>query len=461
MNMTFAEITGEVITRDSKKYEDARLSWNRAIDVHPLIIIYCYKEKDVINAIKFAKKNSFEFRIRSGGHSYEGYSTGENLLVIDVSNLKEINIDEDKKIVKLGGGVRNREAYEALGAKGYPFPGGGCPTVGVAGLILGGGWGYSSRFLGLACDSLLEVEMIDYKGNKLILNENSNSDLFWACRGSGGGNFGVVVSLTLKLPEKVNKGTLIRMNYKNIGEEDTIKILTNLQKLYKNLDCRMNLKTSIYNSKEEGTGIKIIGLFYGDAIEARKILKLVTEVSEKIQVNFDCMTVVECNRWIQDSHPEYEKYKSAGRFLYKDLKEEDILNLLDIIKERAEGAYYTAITLYGLGGKVKEIEKNDTAFYYRDAKFIVGFQSVWEDNKYKESNKKWFLPRYNRISKLTKGAFVNFPLHELKSFEEEYFGDNYRRLKKVKDKYDPNNFFTFPQGIKGANELLSDKNNKR
>ena len=103
MNMTFAEITGEVITRDSKKYEDARLSWNRAIDVHPLIIIYCYKEKDVINAIKFAKKNSFEFRIRSGGHSYEGYSTGENLLVIDVSNLKEINIDEDKKIVKLGG----------------------------------------------------------------------------------------------------------------------------------------------------------------------------------------------------------------------------------------------------------------------------------------------------------------------------------------------------------------------
>ena len=82
-----------------------------------------------------------------------------------------------------------------MGAKGHPFPGGGCPTVGVAGLILGGGWGYSSRFLGLACDSLLEVEMIDYKGNKLILNENSNSDLFWACRGSGGGNFGVVVSL--------------------------------------------------------------------------------------------------------------------------------------------------------------------------------------------------------------------------------------------------------------------------
>ncbi|NLZ34532.1 FAD-binding oxidoreductase [Clostridium isatidis] len=461
MNINFDEISGEVITRSNKKYDEAKLSWNRAIDVNPLIIINCYNEIDVINAIKFVKKNYLEFRIRSGRHSYEGYSTGENLVVIDVSNLKEISIDEDKGIVKLGGGVRNREAYEALGAKGYPFPGGGCPTVGVAGLILGGGWGYSSRYLGLACDSLLEIEMIDYKGNKLILNENINRDLFWACRGAGGGNYGVVVSLTLKLPEKVDMGTLIRINYKNINEEDAVKILENLQNLYRNLDYKMNLKTSLYNSKEDGIGIKLIGLFYGEDSEARKILKSITEVSEKIEADFDYMTILECNRWIQDSHPEYESYKSGGRFLYKELDAKDIRSLLDIIKERAKGSYYTAITLYGLGGKVKEISKAQTAFYYRDAKFILGFQTVWEDNKYKNNNKDWFLARYNIITELTEGAFVNFPLHELKNYEEEYFGANLKRLKEIKEKYDPNNFFIFPQVINGTNELLSDNTNKR
>jgi len=461
MKMNLEEISGEVLTRTNKKYDEAKLSWNRAIDFHPSLIINCFNEEDVINAINFVNKNSLEFRIRSGRHNYEGYSTGEDIVVIDVSNLKEININEEKGTVKLGGGIRNREAYEALGAKGYPFPGGGCPTVGVAGLILGGGWGYSSRYLGLACDSLLEMEMIDYKGNKLILNDKSNSDLFWACKGSGGGHYGVVVSLTLKLQEKVDMGTLIRINYKNINEEDAVKILENLQNLYRDLDYKMNLKTSLYNSKEDGIGIKLIGLFYGEDTEARKILKSITEVSEKIVADFDYMTILECNRWIQDSHPEYERYKSGGRFLYNDLDAKDIRSLLDIIKERAEGAYYTAITLYGLGGKVKEISKDASAFYYRDAKFILGFQTVWDDNKYKKNNIEWFLPRYKILTKITKGAFVNFPLHELKNYEEEYYGNNLKKLKEIKRKYDPRNFFRFPQVINGTNELLSDKNNKR
>ncbi|MDC9324221.1 FAD-binding oxidoreductase, partial [Clostridioides difficile] len=152
-----------------------------------------------------------------GAHNYEGYSTGDDIIVIDLSRMNKINLDEESNMVTIEGGVRNREAYDFLCSKGYPFPGGGCPTVGIAGLTLGGGWGYSSRFLGLACDSLMEIEFIDYKGNLITANSNTNEDLFWASKGCGGGNFGVVVSMTFKLAAKVENVTLIDLEYINLA----------------------------------------------------------------------------------------------------------------------------------------------------------------------------------------------------------------------------------------------------
>ena len=105
------------------------------------------------------------------------------------------------------------------------------------------------------------------------------------------------------------------------------------------------------------------------------------------------MSVLDVNREIQDSHPEYERYKSSGRFVYRDYTREEIADLIKLIDERAEGATYTAITFYGLGGVIKEVKKDSTAFYHRDANFILGFQSVWEEAKYAQANVKWFKER--------------------------------------------------------------------
>ncbi|MGN0027373.1 MAG: FAD-binding oxidoreductase, partial [Clostridium sp.] len=218
-------LTGKIITREDRDYNESIKAWNRAINKHPFIIVYCYTEEDVINAIKWSRENSKEIRVRSGAHSYEGYSTGDGVVVIDVSNINYIDINEEKGYVKIGGGVRNREAYEALGKKGYPFPGGGCPTVGVPGLILGGGWGYSARYLGLASDSLLEAEIINYKGQKLIVNRNQNKDLFWAIMGSGGCNFGVITSMTLKIEKKEEMGSLIYIKYHNATPDTILKAI--------------------------------------------------------------------------------------------------------------------------------------------------------------------------------------------------------------------------------------------
>ncbi|MDQ0148635.1 FAD-dependent oxidoreductase [Eubacterium multiforme] len=450
--INYDRLTGKVIKRDDFEYEESRKSWNRAIQKYPLVFVYCMEKEDVINAICWAKENDIPIRIRSGCHNYEGYSTGNDVAVIDVSKMNSIYIDEKNNKVKIDGGVRNRELYEALGSLGYPFPGGGCPTVGVPGLVLGGGWGYSSRLFGLACDSLIELELIDYEGKRIIANKNINEDLFWACKGGGNGNFGVVTSMTFNIPEKIQMATLISIDYKDIDFEENIDLIQNIQREFKTIDRRLNLKIAIYNSKEKGRGVKITGIFYGDKKEAQEILKPFKNCVSKFNFDLDYKRVVEVNRQIQDSHPPYEKYKSTGRFVYKDYSRDEIRDIINLVNNRPEGSVYVAISLYGLGGAVCDKEKDSTAFYYRDAKFIMGLQSVWEEDEFAPLNREWVKNVFSNIKGITEGSFINFPFAELKNYEEEYYGGNLERLRKVKMKYDPYNVFKFPQGINLKNK---------
>lgn len=451
MNFEYSKLTGRVVTKDDFSYEESRKSWNRAIEKYPLAIVYCTSKEDVSNAIKWSRENNLPLRIRSGCHNYEGYSTGNDVLVIDVSQMNKIYIDEEKNQVKIEGGVRNRELYKATGERNYPFPGGGCPTVGVSGLTLGGGWGYSSRMLGLSCDSLIELELIDCNGNLIVASEDKNSDLFWACKGAGNGNFGVVVSMSFSLPEKKEMGTLITIDYLNLTVDEYIEIFKVWQKEIKTLDIRLNMKVSMYNSIDKGKGIRIIGVFYGSKEEADEILKPFKNAISKVSCNLEYMKVSEINREIQDSHPDYERYKSSGRFVYRDYREEEIISLINIIEDMPEGSTYTAISLYGLGGKILDTPKDSAAFYYRDAKAIIGFQSVWEDPKYAPINRKWVVDNFTYIKSITKGSFINFPLAELENYETEYYGENIEKLRLIKKKYDPENVFEFSQGIQPYN----------
>lgn len=441
--MDFNALSGVVVTKESPNYEECCLSWNRAIEKHPLVIVYCQENQDVIQAIKWAKQYGVPFRIRSGTHHYEGYSTGDQLLVIDVSCMNRIELNETT--VKVQGGVRNRELYEAVCGAGYPFPGGGCPTVGVAGYTLGGGWGYSSRLFGLGCDQLIEAEVITAEGQLIVANANQHEDLFWALRGSGGGNFGVVTSLTYRLPEKIEMATLINIDYEHVGFAKVVDVTLRYQRFFKNLDRRLNLKMAMYNSETKGKGVKLTGLFYGSKEEAQDLLSLFQDATD---FDFYYMTVLQANREIQDSHPEFEMYRSGGRFIHRDYSADELLTMLDLIDERAQGSLYTAITFYGLGGAIADIEKDETAFYYRDASFILGFQSVWEDPKYRAINNEWVLERFNVLATYTRGSFINFPIVQPGDYEKNYYGDNLEALKAVKRKYDPEGIFNFEQAIK-------------
>ncbi|MGL6104532.1 FAD-binding oxidoreductase [Romboutsia sp.] len=240
-----------IITPKSPEYNTSIQEWNRAINKFPYLIAYCENTSDVSEIIHYARKHHLPIRIRSGGHNYEGYSTGNDCVVIDISKMNNTKIDYVNNTVKLDGGTKNTELYNYISNEGYPFSGGTCPTVGVSGYALGGGWGYSARKFGLGCDSLVEVELVNYKGCVLTANKDKNSDLFWALQGAGGGNFGVITSMTFSLPPKVDKVTYVRMYYPGINKNIQVKVLDTWQKWISSVDNDINLSGGLYNTKKK------------------------------------------------------------------------------------------------------------------------------------------------------------------------------------------------------------------
>ncbi|MDR7074047.1 FAD-binding oxidoreductase [Fictibacillus barbaricus] len=447
-SLYFNGLTGEVVTPIDPVYEEARQEWNRAINKFPLVIVYCERKQDVVNAIRWARKRCVSIRIRSGGHHYEGYSTGDCVLVIDVSRLNALKLDKKRNILTIGAGAKNTEVYDFVGSHGFVFPGGTCPTVGVTGFTLGGGWGFSSRLYGLGCDSLLELELVDYEGRLIMANKYCNSDLFWACRGAGGGNFGVVVSMTFQLPKPTNRSvTIVRFYYVGTTKAKQAHVMNIWQHWQPNLDKRMTLVASFYNAEGEGLGIYATGFFYGSQDEARKILQPFAQV-EGFRVTLEESSFLEAVKKVEASYPPSEKFKSTGRFVYRSYSLSELENMAEVVEQPADGSVYSAVSFYALGGVISNVGPEETAFYYRDARYIMGVQSVWTEDAFVEENREWVRERFEYIKSITEGSYVNFPISHLKNYEHEYFGGNARRLNRVNEKYDPFHVFRFPQSLR-------------
>lgn len=444
-------LTGEIILPFDLSYDELRQGYNSAVQKYPFIIVYCFEICDVSNAVKWARKYSIPIRIRSGGHNYEEYSNGNCTLVIDLSNMKKVKINECDELIYVQGGATNQDVYEYVSSRGYPFPGGTCPTVGVSGYALGGGWGLSCRHLGLGCDNLVEIELVNYEGKLIIANKNCNSDLFWALQGAGGGNFGVVVNMTFKLTETIDKVTLIEIDYLNVCSEEQERFVMLWQNWLEKADNRITLISRIYNSEEEGLSMLVRGIFYGNPAAAEKTLKDFFELDNAIY-NLEKVSFLEAVKIIGSSYPDHEKFKSGSRFVLRKFNSNEIKKLANIIKERAEGSVYAGLSMYALGGKVSETDVDNTAFYYRNAKFIIWLETVWEENEYANANKGWIKDNFPYLQSITTGSYINFPYLELDNHLDEYFGHHKYELKCIKEKYDPLNVFSFPQAIDASNK---------
>jgi hypothetical protein len=385
-------------------------------------------------------------RIRSGGHNYEGYSNGDCTVVIDVSEMNGLEIDESAGLLRIGGGVINRQLYAFVSSYGYPFPGGTCPTVGVSGYALGGGWGLSCRHLGLGCDSLEEVEMVDADGNLITASQTVNPELFWACRGAGGGNFGVVVSMLFRLPAKVERVTLIELDYLHAGAARQEDFLKAWGAWLQQADSRMTLLGRAYQTERDGSAMLLRGIFYGEPEEAEQMLQGFFAL-EPTAYSLAYVPFLEAVEIIGSSYPPYEKFSAVSRFASRENISTHASLLVRMIEERPPGSVFEGLSLYALGGKVAETGMDETAFYYRNTDSILWLETVWEDGRFAAENQRWVVERLPALASITTGAYVNFPYRCLPCPLEEYYGQHVDRLRAVKRQYDPCNVFTFPQGI--------------
>jgi FAD/FMN-containing dehydrogenase len=193
-----SKISGRVITIGDPGYDAARLVFNRAFDQHPAMIVRCAGASDVGRALDFAQGRQLPMAVRGGGHSRAGFSGCDGGVVIDLSGMNRVEVDPGKRVARAEAGALVRDLDHATQRFGLATTSGGCPTVGIAGLTLGGGEGQLMSKYGAACDNLMSAQLVTVDGRQVEASQNSNPDLFWAIRG-GGGNFGVATALEYQL----------------------------------------------------------------------------------------------------------------------------------------------------------------------------------------------------------------------------------------------------------------------
>lgn len=447
------QLTGRIVDKKTQGYEEARLVSNYypSKDRFPEAIVFAQNAGDVQNGILWARLNNKEVRIRSGGHNHEAFSTATGALVIDVSEMKHFSLDAVNQMVTVGPGVTGKELYSKLYEHGLTQAGGTCSDVGISGLILTGGMGPLLRKEGLACDSLVALEMVDAKGKMIhATKDNEHNDLFWASCGGGGGNFGVVTSLTLKVYPAPD------VTWFNIGWDWTAsveEIIQTWQDLFIKPDKKWFSHLDVWAKsfsveKFKKQPVKALGVYYGTPEEAKVALAPLLKIG-KPSIVIDTVTWKKAIEEFEEATAVFitakPEYKSTGAFAKNQLPQEAIKKITSAL-EKAPSPLFNFL-LFSLGGKAAEISPTETAYFYRQSPFFVCYTNQWLNENEDRSQIAALDALRTELLPFADGDYLGNPDRSLKNYLQDYYGGNLQRLMQIKRKYDPENFFKFEQSI--------------
>jgi FAD/FMN-containing dehydrogenase len=434
--------------------------------LRPSGVAYCKTNADVAACISFVSRFSLPVRARSGGHSYGGWSSVTGGLIIDISEMNSMRFGSDT--VTVGTGIDLINFYSGLAARGRAVPGGSCPTVGIAGLTLGGGVGVLSRIYGLTCDNLRSLDIVLADGTTATCNHNSNRGLYWASRGGGGGNFGVATAFTFGTHNLSNL-VLFGLGWR---WSDARRVVKGWQSWAPHepdaLWSNMHLSAAFGGPPSIAVGGSYVGSVAGARRELDKLLARVGSAPTFVRVvehtflsamllEAGCanVPVPACDTPPGGSLPRVPFFAKSD-FFTRPLNASGIRALLRGI-ERLQGIRGAAggagsIAFDALGGAVNRIKPAATAFVHRDALWLAQYYTSWRAPGSRggvTNQRNWINSYYSSVHPHASGqAYQNYPDPSLSNWQQAYYGANYARLQMVKSEYDPMQLFTFPQAIK-------------
>ncbi len=444
-----ASIRGTVLTPGDPGYDEARTVWNAMIDRRPAMIARCTDTADVRAAVNFAREHRLLVSVKGGGHNIAGNAVCDGGLMIDLSPMKSVDVDPAAKIARVEPGCTLAEFDQAAQQFGLATPVGYNSTTGIAGLTLGGGFGWLSRAYGLTCDNLRAAEVVTADGELRHASEDENADLFWAVRG-GSGNFGVVTSFEFDLhpvgPE-VLSGLLIHpladapevfRQYREFAARAPDEVTA---------WCVLRHAPPLPFVPEEwhGERVLIIAAFYaGDMAAGEKALQPLREIGNPI---VDVIGPHPYAGWQQ----AFDPLLPAGARNY--WKSHNFVEFTDGMIENFV-AYagklpspQSEIAIAQLGGAINRRPTDATAYPHRDAEFLMNLHTQWEDPAQDDKCITWARDMYDSMTPhATGGVYVNF-VPEAVGQERAAYRENYDRLVQVKERYDPENLFRLNQNV--------------
>ena len=444
---------GEILLPSGEAYDKARKIWNAMIDKRPAIICRCATVSDVVRAVNFARDNRLLLAVRGGGHNIAGNAMCDDGVVIDLSQMRAASVDVDARRVTIEGGATLADLDAATQAHGLATPVGINSTTGVAGLTLGGGFGWLSRKYGLTIDNLESAEVVTATGEVVRASAVEHPELFWALRG-GGGNFGVVTRFEFRLypvgpdvlsglivyPISAAKSVLQQYREFVAKAPDDLSVWTVL---------RQAPPLPFLPETVHGKGIIALALLYaGDPKQGETLLeplrKFATPLGEHVGVQ-------PYSAWQQAFDPLLTSgarnyWKSHNFTTLEDGLFDAVIDSIDRLPSPMCEIFFGA-----LGGATARPTPESTAYAHRDAKFVMNVHGRWENPVADERCIGWAREFFNASAPFaSSGVYVNFLTADEVDRVRAAYGSNYHRLAQVKRQYDPDNLFRINQNIAPA-----------
>jgi FAD/FMN-containing dehydrogenase len=448
-------IRGQVIKRGASGFLAAAHVYNERFDnVLPTWVARPIDAADVRTAVSWGVANRVPLRARSGGHSYAGYSTLSGGLVLDLRNMRGISVDTHHRTATVGAGVQLIDVYAALAARGMTIPAGSCPSVGISGHALGGGMGLAGRRFGLTADNLLSAQIVTADGRLRTVNGTTNADLYWALRGGGGGNFGVVTSFTFRVHPIPSTVAWFIVEWPFSSGSDAIAAW---QGWAPHAESEL---TSIFHLNGGGSNpVRVTGQYFGAAGDLGRLLAPLTAVGGATVLT-GTLGYLDAQLFWAGCSPTpsalaachtagtrpggtlmRESFQAKSDYVAKPLPAAARDALVQAAEARAQLPGSGAILFDGYGGAINQVAPDATAFVHRRVLFCIqylsyGGQAAWLESTYAKMR-----------PYVTGGAYFNYTDPDLKDWQAAYWGANYARLENIRRNVDPDHYFNFPQAI--------------